>query len=138
MLFLAAGLLLFDVAVRRLAFDADATAEHAKYVWARLRGFPVPPPAQTAAVLRLRARPADAIVSGGRAARRFEGGPVSAVPGFADASAPDRPAPRRPAAGKPADLAPGQEAPAPAAAESLEALQEAKKRVWDERKKDKS
>ena len=42
------------VAVRRLAFDAEATAERAKYVWARLRGFRVPPPAE-AGPSRLRA-----------------------------------------------------------------------------------
>lgn len=73
LLFLAAGLLLLDVAVRRLAFDGKEVAEGAKRIWARLRGKPMPPP-QPATLGRLRAR-----VSGGegeKATRRYQGGPV--------------------------------------------------------------
>jgi hypothetical protein len=132
LLFLAAGLLLLDVAVRRLAFDPDQTAEKAKYVWARLRGFPVPPPAQREAVLRLRARPATTVTAapGERAARRFEGGPSYAVPGGIDASEPMRPQAPRPAA--PAENLGAAEAPAQTG--GLEDLLEAKKRVWEEKK----
>src|SRR5262249_43380471 len=68
---LAAGLLLLDVAVRRLTFDPAQTSEQAQHLWARLRGLPVPPP-QREATLRLRARPG-AITTAERGTRRFEG-----------------------------------------------------------------
>jgi hypothetical protein len=134
LLFMAAGLLLLDVAVRRLAFDAEATAAKANYVWARLRGFPVPPPADSSPVLRLRAR-GEAVTPGGRASRRFEGGPVAAAPGFADAGGPARSPPRPGGGPKPPEVAPSPEAPQQAA--NLDDLLEAKKRVWEDRKKDK-
>lgn len=126
LLFLAAGLLLLDVAVRRLAFDAEAAQEQAKYVWSRLRGIPVPPPDRSTPMLRLRAR-GDAVVSGGdRASRRFEGGPVTTP----DVAGPAQPrAPRPPAAGtRPPDVPAGAEPPPQAA--NLEDLLEVKKRLW--------
>jgi hypothetical protein len=135
LLFLAAGLLLLDVAVRRLAFDPDQAAERAKYVWARLRGFPVPPPAAKEAVLRLRARPGAATTAAGeRGTRRFEGVPGHALPLGVDVTDPTRPAPPRPTTAPAAEMGPQPEAPAQAG--GLEDLLEVKKRVWDERKKD--
>jgi Mg-chelatase subunit ChlD len=127
LLFLAAGLLLLDVAVRRLAFDPHEAAGKARLVWARLRGFPLPPPAPAEAVGRLRARPAEA-AQAERAGRRYEGGPVPAPP--AVAGGPPRP-PAAPA---------GQAPPAPEQTEpgGLEDLLKAKKRVWEERKGERS
>src|SRR5262249_51959293 len=130
LLFLAAGLLLLDVAMRRLAFDADEAAAKAKYVWARLRGFPVPPPAQATAVMRLRAR--GGVRGRGIASRRFEGQAASAAPGLAGSEAP-RPSQPRPGE-RPPDVAPRPEQ-APQTA-NLDDLLEAKKRVWEERKKE--
>ncbi len=119
LLFLAAGVLLLDVAVRRLAFDANETAEAARVLWARLRGLPLPPPQPTAAVGRLRARQAPAAAPG----RRYEGGRVTTAPVVVET-------PARPEAGP----APQPEAPAG----SLDDLLRAKKRVWEERDKRKA
>jgi hypothetical protein len=124
LLFLAAGLLLLDVAVRRLAFDAKESAEAARVLWARLRGFPLPPPQASPALGRLRARAA----TEEKAGRRYEGARGVPVPGIAGAPAPARPA------------VPAQEsAPQPEAQPGgLEELLKAKKRVWEERKADPS
>src|SRR5207302_10975686 len=77
LLFLATGLLLADVAVRRLAFDAEQTREFLATKWARLRGLPLPPPSLSPTVGRLRARPTAISY---RAAARFEGGIARDVP----------------------------------------------------------
>jgi uncharacterized membrane protein len=136
LLFLAAGLLFLDVAVRRLAFDPDQVAERARYIWARLRGLPLPPPIQSEAVGRLRARPA--VMAGAteeRGARRYEGGLAQAVPGGVDVTAPQRPVAqsRRPAPG--ATPGPAEPAPQPEGqAGNLEDLLRAKKRVWEKDK----
>jgi uncharacterized membrane protein len=135
LLFLAGGLLFLDVAVRRLALDPDQVSNTFEGVWARLRGFPAPPPLEAAAVGRLRARrgPADDAVTA-RAGRRFEGGPVYDAPLGADATAPIRPpAPR--AGERPEGAAPGQPEAQPGG--GLDRLFEAKKKVWEERGKDK-
>jgi hypothetical protein len=133
LLFLAAGLLLVGVAVRRLAFDPEQTAEQARYVWARLRGLPVPPPAQREAVLRLRARPGAVTTGpGGLAAQRFEGGPGYTLPAGVDASDPTRPQAPRPVT-RTEDMAPQIETPVQEGG-GLENLLEAKKRVWEEKK----
>jgi hypothetical protein len=121
LLFLAAGLLLVDVAVRRLAFDARETAERLRTVWARLRGFPLPPPVKQT-VGRLRAR----LPSEG-AERRYEGGHIKTVPGVVGEPA----APTRPAL---PTAAPPSEKPEPSAG-GLDDLLKAKKRVWEERDK---
>jgi hypothetical protein len=135
LLFLAAGLLFLDVAVRRLAFDPEQVAERARYIWARLRGWPLPPPVQTEAVERLRSRPAAVGSAEDRAGRRYEGGLVHDMPAGVDATAPERPVAQgpRPAAGA---------TPEPAAPEprpegqggNLEDLLKAKKRVWEKDK----
>jgi hypothetical protein len=130
LLFLAAALLFLDVAARRLAFDAEQTAEQARHLWARLRGTPLPPPQKSEVVERLQARPAAA-----RAGRRFEGG-AAGVPAAADATAPWQPAaPARQAAQAP-EIAPtpeGEQAPAG----GLEGLLKAKKKVWEKKDGDK-
>ncbi len=124
LLFLAAGLLWLDVAARRLTLDPAQAAEGFAHAWARLRGRPLPPPAPAEPVARLQARPP--------APRRFEGGPAPALPAGADVTAPDRPAPPRPADAPPA---PGPQPDAPAG--GLGELLKAKKKVWEDRNKDK-
>jgi hypothetical protein len=108
--------------VRRLAFDAHETAEGLRRVWARLRGFPLPPTAAES-VGRLRARvPAEG------AERRFEGGHIKTVPGIVgDPAAPPKVAP-----GATTPAAPQQEPG------GLDDLLKAKKRVWEERKGEQS
>jgi hypothetical protein len=133
LLFLAAGLLFLDVAVRRLAFDPDQVAERSRYVWARLRGTPLPPPTQTETVERLRARPAAVSATGTteeRAGRRYEGGVTYDVPAGVDATAPARPAPST----RPAHEQPGPMPQPEAQAGNLEDLLKAKKRVWEKDK----
>ena len=132
LLLLAALLLLLDVAARRLAFSPNEVAEQSKYLWARLRGFPLPPPAQREAVLRLRARPGAPPLAGDRGTQRFEGTPGYALPGGINAADPTQPQAPRPAA-RAEELGPQPEAPAQPG--GLENLLEAKKRVWDEQKK---
>jgi hypothetical protein len=128
LLFIAAGLLLLDVAVRRLAFDAAETTEAARTLWARLRGFPLPPPQMTPVVTRLRARVTEASAL---ASRRYEGSATTAPPGLLDAGAPvQRTA--RPQAPSP-ESAPQQPEAQPG---GLEDLLRAKKRVWEERDKE--
>jgi hypothetical protein len=136
LLFLAAGLLFLDVAVRRLAFDPDQVAENARYVWARLRGQPLPPRVQTDHVDRLQARPVLAgSATSERAGRRFEGGEIYELPTGIDATGPGRPAAQGPRpTPRPTDTGPQPEAPEG----DLGDLLKAKKRVWEERgKKDK-
>jgi hypothetical protein len=126
LIFLAAVLLLSDVAVRRLAIEPERIAARARYVWARLRGQPVPEPMPVSVVERLQTRP--------RAGQRFQSGttPAGGLPPGADATnVPPRPSP------------PGAQpiAPPVAAAESETGdygsrLLQAKKKALEERKKD--
>ncbi|MGL4549762.1 MAG: VWA domain-containing protein, partial [Gemmataceae bacterium] len=114
LLFFAAGLLLIDVAARRLAFDRREAAEYAAYVWARLRGRPVPPPERRVAVERL-----SKSAGGGRR-----------LVGAAGATVPERPA-ARPAAGGVPEAKPQ---PAAEAGDTLDALARAKKKVWEDKR----
>jgi hypothetical protein len=131
--FLSAVLLLSDVAVRRLAVDPERIAERGQYVWARLRGLPVPEPKQEIAERLQMRRPAGP--SPARAGQRFEGGTTTAgaLPLGADATgAPPPPSPgARPAA-------PSLGAAQPEAAKEAYAsrLLKAKKKALEERKKD--
>jgi hypothetical protein len=138
LLFLAAGLLFLDVAVRRLAFDPDQVAERGRYIWARLRGQPLPPPVQTETVERLRARPAATVAAGGtaeRASRRYEGEVSYEMPGGVDAAAPQRPTAPSPRAASRPTSEPTEPGPQPEAqAGNLEDLLKAKKRVWEKEK----
>jgi hypothetical protein len=122
---LACVLLLCDVAVRRLAIDFGEVAQKAETLWGRLRGRYMPPPAEVEQ--RLQTQPAEASERG---SRRFECGPVSASP---------------PAAGEPAHRATQQQSTPPTTSgppqqqpeDYLEAMRRAKRRVWEEREKDK-
>jgi hypothetical protein len=130
-LVLAGLLLFFDVAVRRLAFDAREVAARFEALWARLRGFPAPPPLAADLPQRLQARrlPAPSAL----AARRFEGAATAYVPTIADASAPlPRVAPLR--SGLAESAAPG--APEAAPGDFADRLLKAKRKVWEERNKD--
>jgi hypothetical protein len=130
LIFLAAVLLLSDVAVRRLAIEPERIAERARYVWARLRGLPVPELVQSEVVERLQTRPAP------RGGPRFESDimPAGGVPLGADAAA----APASPAPPRTPPTAPslGAAPPEPEAADYASRLLKAKKRALDERKKD--
>jgi uncharacterized membrane protein len=120
--------LLCDVAVRRLAIDLNEVADKAQRIWARLRGRSLPPAAeglQTVPMRRGETSPEEAA----RTAQRFEGGPaVPPPPGAEGAEA----APRQPAAPAPGT---GQQPAQPD--DYLEAMRRAKRRVWEERDKDK-
>ncbi len=136
LLFAAAVLLLFDVAVRRIALDAGAVVGAAVATWDRLRGRSAAADRAPEYIDRLRARKAqvgEAIGQGKKAARRFdagEGAPTAAPPPGADEAKP-RPEPGpRPATQRPKQPA-GQEA------DYLSRLKQAKKRAMEERDKDK-
>jgi hypothetical protein len=81
---------------------------------------------------RLRSRRGQAgEAPGGRAARRFEGGPGRLAPGGAeDSAAPPPPAGPRPSA------QPSAPQPEPEAGDYTSRLMQAKKRVWEERNKE--
>src|SRR5262249_53694188 len=84
---LAAVLLLSDVAVRRLAIEPQRISERAQYVWARLRGLPVPEPMpEMVDRLQMRRLPLDA--GQARAVQRFESDvvPARGLPLGADAT----------------------------------------------------
>ncbi|MFO0881409.1 MAG: VWA domain-containing protein [Gemmataceae bacterium] len=115
---IAAALLLADVAVRRLAFDARETGEILSRLWARLRGFPVPPPT-VASLGRVRARSPGVVPPVEYQAPSPAGAPASA-PRASGAPTPPR---KDPVADSPS-------------AGSLDSLLEAKKRVWDQKKPD--
>jgi hypothetical protein len=134
LLALACVLLLCDVAVRRLAVEPAQVAAKAREIWARLRGRPVAEPAREEYMERLQARKSEvgATLAEGRSGRRYEGTPRVAAPPVADTSAPFSPAvPPQSAAQPPA----GQ--PEPEAGDFASRLLKAKKRVWEERAKDK-
>jgi hypothetical protein len=133
LLALACLLLLCDVAVRRLAVEPRRVAARVQVLWARLRGAPVAEPARAEYMERLQARKAQVAegVAGGRAAQRFEGGPAPAAPVPAGVPAP-QPQPARP---QPPAQPPAPQAE-PQAGDFASRLLEAKKRVWEERKKE--
>jgi uncharacterized membrane protein len=124
---LACLLLLCDVAVRRLAIDLPELAEKAEKIWARLRGRAMPPP--EAAESLQTPRPEPTASSSDLASRRFEGGPVTVPPPGADQ--PSRPTTQQPG------TAPQPSTPQPQQPEDyLEAMRRAKRRVWEERDKE--
>jgi Mg-chelatase subunit ChlD len=136
LLFLTGVLLFFDVAVRRLAVDGKALVEKAALAWARLRGLPVAPSGRPEFLERLQTRQ-EQLAAGGRAGRRFEGAPGSGgiAPMIADATAPPSATPppgTRPAASQ--DVPPQPEAQP---GDFASRLLRAKKKVWEERDKDK-
>jgi hypothetical protein len=135
LVFVTGVLLFFDVATRRLAVDVTAVRRAAMRTWARLRGLPVPEgPEKQEYFDRLQTRKAS--VSAGlavpRAARRFEGGPVSegAAPPGADATAPLPPPGTAPRPAPGPQPAPAQ--PEPDAGDFASRLARAKKKVQED------
>jgi Mg-chelatase subunit ChlD len=135
LVFLSAVLLVADVAVRRLAMDTHRLAERGRYVWARLRGQPVPEPMQEV-VDRLQMRRTLPGATPTRAVQRFESDtlPASGLPFGADATS--VPPPPTPSAAHPAAPSLGAAQPEPEAGDYASRLLKAKKKALDERKKD--
>ncbi|HMF11373.1 MAG TPA: hypothetical protein VKE94_03680, partial [Gemmataceae bacterium] len=108
LVFVSCILLLFDVAVRRIAVDPVAVVAGAQRIWDRLRGTAAPREAAAEFFERLRSRKAQIgqSLEQGRSAQRFEGEATSAPPPpGADETRPaaePRPAPR-PAAPQPSE-----------------------------------
>jgi Mg-chelatase subunit ChlD/uncharacterized membrane protein len=137
LLFLTGILLFFDIAVRRIAMDKGAIVERAALIWARLRGLPVAASGRPEFMERIQTRKEQAAASA-RAARRFEGGPVAGgfVPSGADATAPPSASPPTPGA-RPAAQADAPPQPEDQPGDFASRLLKAKKKIWEERKKDK-
>jgi uncharacterized membrane protein len=137
-LLVAAGvLLLFDVAIRRIAINAAEVSTAAQKGWERLRGRMVRGDETPQFLERLKSRKAQISETIGkdRAARRFESEPVvveGPPPGADEASIASPRTPARQIA-KPR-IAPEKEQEA---ADYASRLMKAKKRVWEERDKDK-
>jgi Mg-chelatase subunit ChlD len=133
LVFASCVLLLCDVAVRRLAVEPERVAERARYVWARLRGLPVPEPAAVAYMDRLQTRRAGA--GAALAGRRFEGDALPAgAPPFADVASAAPPS----SGAQPAAPAGGAAQPEPEAGDYADRLLRAKKKALEERKKGES
>jgi uncharacterized membrane protein/Mg-chelatase subunit ChlD len=134
LLFAGGFVLLTDVATRRIAVDTRKVKAWFVRAWLRLRGQIVPEPEREVYFDRLQARKAQPgrVQDPTRAARRFEAGTLTAgpVPTVWDAGAPQIGAPAQPAAPEP-------EKPAESPEEVMSRLARAKKRIMDERKKDK-
>jgi hypothetical protein len=135
LIFLAAVLLLSDVAVRRLAIEPQRIVERARYVWARLRGLPVPEPMpEIVDRLQMRRSPLDA--GQARAVQRFEDDtiPAGGLPLGADATS--APLPSAPPGARPAAPSLGAAQPEPEIGDYASRLLKAKKKALEERKKD--
>jgi uncharacterized membrane protein len=129
LVFASCVLLLFDVAVRRIAIDPVVVIAATQRLWDRLRGTAAPREGAVEFFERLRSRKAQVgqAIDQGRAARRFEGEGITAAPPSLSADEPKpRPAPK-PAAAPP---------PAPEAKEDYASrLMRAKRRAMEERDK---
>jgi uncharacterized membrane protein len=138
-LLLAAGILLcFDVAVRRIAIEPLAVAVAAQRVWGRLRRQDVVAESSPQFLDRLKSRKEQIgqALDRGRATQRFDAGEAPAAappPGAADTPAQPTQAPTRPPAAAPQVGPEKEQEPADFASR----LMKAKKRVWEERDKDK-
>jgi uncharacterized membrane protein len=124
---LACLLLLCDVAVRRLAIDVGEVVQKAEKIWDRLRGRAMPPPELAEQTQPRRAEVTDDPTA--RGSRRFEGSPVTGAPLATDE--PARPTTQQPPPQPPAQRQPQQPE------DYLDAMRRAKRRVWEERDKDK-
>jgi hypothetical protein len=131
MLWLAALLLLLDIAVRRLSVDAQKVGDFAWRSWARVRGIPLPPDKpEVLERLSNRRAPTGQGIARERAARRFEAtGEYGPAPAGADVVGQPPTPGARPAA-RPESPAP--EGPEPDAGSALEALRRAKRRARGE------
>jgi hypothetical protein len=137
LLLLAGICLFFDVAVRRIAIDPREVAVAVQRHWERLRGRAVVTAEGPQFLERLRSRKAaisESLERAHTAARRFEAEEVPATtapPGAHEMeTAPLRPAPR------PAPTVRTETKP-PDEADAMSRLLKAKKRVWEERERDK-
>jgi uncharacterized membrane protein len=128
LVFVSCVLLLFDVAVRRIAVDPVAVVAVTQRLWDRLRGAAAPREAAVEFFERLRSRKAQVgqTLDQGRASRRFEGEASTAAPLRADESMPTS-KPRT--APKPATPAAQQED------DYTSRLMRAKRRAMEERDK---
>ncbi|GIW82170.1 MAG: hypothetical protein KatS3mg105_3977 [Gemmatales bacterium] len=139
LLTLAAVFLVFDVAVRRIAIEPSEFAQAMARIWGRLRGQTAKDEATPEFFDRLKTRKdrLEEEIRRTRAARRFEGdtAPTPPVP----EAAPETPPPSRPAS-TPSPPTPqmAPEQPQDEPADFATRLMRAKKRVWEERGKDKS
>jgi len=137
-LLLTAGiLLLFDVAVRRIAINAAEVTAVAQKGWERLRGRMVRADETPQFLERLKSRKAQIgeTIGKAKATRRFEGESVATTAPLPGADEGPSTAPRAPA--RPPTqprIAPEKEQEA---ADYASRLMKAKKRVWEEREKDK-
>jgi uncharacterized membrane protein len=137
-LLVTAGVVLFcDVAVRRIALEPLVLVTKAQAVWDRLRGRRQVAERVPEFIERLKSRKVQIgeSMQRERATRRFEPGegPVAAPSGGAELA---EPPPSRPARAAPRPtLAPHQEGEEPA--DYASRLLKAKKRVWQDRDKDK-
>jgi len=133
----AGVLLLFDVAIRRIAVNATEVAVAAQKGWERLRGRMVRADETPQFLERLKSRKAQIgeTIGKARAAKRFEGEPVLAEtppPGAGEGSTAAPRATVRPIAKPRIATEKEQEA-----VDYASRLMKAKKRVWEERDKDK-
>jgi len=139
LLWTAAVLFLFDVAVRRIAPDIDRIRQNLADMWQRLRGQDVAPREDYMEKLRSRKAEVGEQIDRGRAATRFEAPEATkAPPSPLQEGQPTPTEPSRPA--KPAAEQPGlgpQSAPSQPESYTNRLLQ-AKRKVWEEqqRKKD--
>jgi uncharacterized membrane protein len=133
LLWAAAVLFLFDVAVRRIAPDFERMWRAVGRTWHRLRGTDVAPPTEYMEKLRSRKAEVADQIDRTRAATRFEAPPLPAAPA-------DEPL----LTGQPEPAAPGPAAPRPGLAPEpkpekpesyADRLLAAKKKVWEEREK---
>ncbi|HEV3162709.1 MAG TPA: glutamine amidotransferase, partial [Isosphaeraceae bacterium] len=137
LLWLAAVLFLFDVAVRRVAPDFDRMRRAVSTQWEKLRGREVAPPTDYMEKLRSRKAEVDTQMERSHAATRFEAPPIPTAPigeplleGALSEEAKQRKANPEARPG----LAPGQAQPE---VESYtNRLLKAKKKVWEEREKE--
>src|SRR5205823_12411888 len=133
---ITAGLLLFDIGVRRIAIDPTEAATAGQRLWLRLRGRAAPAESTPQYLDRLKSRKARVgeSLERTRAAQRFEAGEAATTtaPAGADATtaAALRPQPVRPVP----QVAPDKPQEA---ADYASRLMKAKKKVWEEREKDK-
>jgi uncharacterized membrane protein len=134
LLVMAAVVLFFDVAVRRIAVNPSEVAAAAERWWGKLRGRAQVAEAAPQFLDRLKSRKAQIAetIDRARSAQRFDAGeaPVAPPP---EAGAPQPPRPPAQAA-PPPSVAPQAEQEA---ADAMGRLMKAKKRVWEEREKDK-
>jgi uncharacterized membrane protein/Mg-chelatase subunit ChlD len=139
LLWLAAVLFLFDVAVRRVSPDFGRMRKVISEHWQKLRGKDVAPQSDYMEKLRSRKAEVSDQLDRSRAATQFEAPPISmptepiGEPLLEDITGTAAPRPKPSPETRPG-LAPG--APAPEAESYTNRLLKAKKKVWEEREKE--